>query len=386
MTAPARAEALRHLAGMSAAGRAGAIAAAVESLRAGRLVAFPTETVYGLGASAAIADGPRRLGEAAPRPATLPPAAWHAPSADAARELLALTSPIHRRLTRRLLPGPVTFIVEKPRDDLERLRVAVGAAAGTLDNGRELALRVPDHPVAHEFLAEAMRAGHPVIAEGVARAGWGDGTRLRPPVPGAVDLALDDGPTRIGRPSSVVRLLAAGGFQVVSVGAVEERYLRKQAERTILFVCTGNTCRSPMAAAIARDLLAKRAETGDPASRAAAASTTVRSAGVSAVDGLPATPETLDAVRAVGIDPAELAKHRSHELTRQLLAEADVVYAMTTGHARAILAASPSARVSLLDPAGEDIPDPIGHPQEVYTQTARHLKEAIEKRLAEPEP
>jgi protein-tyrosine phosphatase len=135
----------------------------------------------------------------------------------------------------------------------------------------------------------------------------------------------------------------------------------------VLLVCTGNTCRSPMAEVLAREVLQDRQ------------GVSVASAGVFAGDGNAATPEAVEAMRAMGLD---LSPHRSRGLTRQMIDEADQVYTMTASHRRAVLDLVPDAEIKVqrLDPDA-DIDDPIGGDLETYRATAEQIRAALEKRL-----
>ncbi len=140
----------------------------------------------------------------------------------------------------------------------------------------------------------------------------------------------------------------------------------------ILVVCTGNLCRSPMVAGLLREQLSR--DTGRRDWR-------VVSAGVWTEDGRPASPYAVDEMAQRGID---IGDHRSRNITRQMMAEADLVLVMTRQHASALGAAFPEYlhKVYLLSEMvglEYDIQDPYGGTRGDYARTAQELSALIEK-------
>lgn len=184
-----------------------AVAEAARCLGGGGLVAFPTETVYGLGADATNGEAIARLYLAKGRPAFNPLIA-HVPDLSAARAI-ARFSPLAERLAAAFWPGPLTLVLPRAAD----CAVADLATAG-LDT---IAVRVPAHPVALDILRAL---GRPVVAPSANISGHVSPTaadHVQSDLDGRIDLIVDGGPTSVGVESTIVgcfeqpMLLRAGG-------------------------------------------------------------------------------------------------------------------------------------------------------------------------------
>lgn len=199
-----------------------AIIEAAAALRRGELVAFPTETVYGLGADASDAAAVRRSFAAKGRPAEHP-VIVHLASAGRLHHWAAPVPPEAYRLAQRFWPGPLTMILPRAAHVLD---VVTGGQT-------TVGLRVPDHPIAHALL-EAFGGG--IAAPSANRFGRISPTRaehVRAELGDAVALVLDGGPSRVGLESTIVdlsgsepALLRPGFVGVADLEAVLGRPLR----------------------------------------------------------------------------------------------------------------------------------------------------------------
>jgi len=344
---------------------------AARLLAEGEIVAVPTETVYGL---AVRADDPAAVGRLRELKGSGKGRGftWHAATPEAV-EAFPFARPLARRLARRYWPGPLTLVLDGVP---ERLRhVAAGGAVG---------VRVPAHRATLDLLAAV---DFPVVATSANPDG-------RPPllrgdhVPAAfgaaVALVLDGGPSRLAEASGVLRI-APGRFELLREGLLPIDALRRTAGLRLGFACTGNTCRSPMAAALARERLQRLLRIEGEAADVAVAvfGFAVESMGVSASFGSPAAQHAIEVMSEHRID---LSRHRSQPALPERVRSLDRVYCMTASHLEILRHSLPpgsDGNLELLDPTGQDVPDPIGGSRDDYRRCAEHMARAIEARSAD---
>lgn len=143
-------------------------------------------------------------------------------------------------------------------------------------------------------------------------------------------------------------------------------------KKTLLFVCTGNTCRSSMAEILFKDILKKEGMTGIE----------VISAGIAACEGQGASSKAIEVMKERGLD---LSFHRASQLTSKLVRQADLILTMTQGHKNLVKVMEPAAfdkTYTLKEYVGEsstDIMDPFGQSLEVYRRCACEIEDALGK-------
>ena len=348
-----------------------AIRNAADALRDGRLVVFPTETVYGVGALVTSDGGITRLRGVKNRPGGRP-FTLHIAEKQAATHYAGDLPPVGRRLIERAWPGPLTLIVEVAGEPAAWSELSESHRDELYHEGT-IGFRCPDHPVAKALLAAV---DGPVVAASANRAGRpaptdADGAAAE--LDGDVSIVLDAGATRYNKASTIVKVSAAG-LTVVREGVLDATTVRKLSSRTVLFVCTGNICRSPMAAGLYAARLA--AMEGCTTDELAERGLVIASAGTAAFDGGPASG---NAVAAMAERKIDIRNHQSRPLTEESIREADRIVCMSYGHRQAARSFAPEAEDKILllaDPDG--IADPIGGDLDVYRRCAQCIDQGLD--------
>lgn len=354
---------------------------AVQALVEGKIVAFPTETVYGIGACARSAEGIEQLTKAKGRTADSP-LALAIKSVEEALDYVPKLDRLAERLARRCWPGPITLVVELPEKSehaapqglIHQLPQSVQEAVASEGN---VGLRVPANETVLEILR--MLTG-PIALTSANPAGEPEAKTAEEVVEKLGDkvaLVLDDGPCRYGQASTVVKV-TGNQLHCLREGVVSQSTLHRLSSMMILIVCTGNTCRSPMAEVIMQQLAAEKLNCS--VEELEQKGVLITSAGIAAVASCAPSPEAVEVMRERDLD---LSKHESQPITEKLIQHSDQIFTLTNGHLHALTRRWPecASRARTLRLDGGDINDPIGGSTSVYRECAEQITAALKEQL-----
>jgi len=350
-----------------------AVPEAAKMLLGGGIAVLPTETVYGLAARASDEQAVHRLVRLKGRSENNP-MALAISGLKSLSEFVSDMSGLANRLARRCLPGPVSIVLKvPPQSEFFNLPEYVQKLCS---KDGFVSFRVPQHFFTFPVL---QKLDEPLVLTSANRSGEKELTdinSLASVFGNEVDFIADDGDAANKKPSTVVKI-DGENYSILRQGAVSAETIQRLTAKMILFVCTGNTCRSPMAERICEKLLAEHFHCSpDELERFGYV---VLSAGLAA-GSQPASQNAIEVLADKGID---LSNHCSQLLRETHVRYADYIFTMTRAHRETILSAFPDADtcMSVLRIDGGDVADPFGGSLSEYQMCAAQIESEIAKRL-----